>query len=100
MGYGKLHLRAAGEGVPMKFTIRDLFLVTACVALAVGWWLDRSKLAAQSESRYQRIYELTAEKHGRYPRPGELAPPWTELPYSVAPDPDSPKKQSGPDNDP
>ena len=29
----------------MKFSIRDLFLVTAIVALAVGWWLDRSRLA-------------------------------------------------------
>jgi len=25
----------------MKFTIRDLFLVTMIVALAVGWWVDR-----------------------------------------------------------
>jgi hypothetical protein len=29
----------------MKFSIRDLFLVTLIVALAVGWWVDRSKLA-------------------------------------------------------
>jgi len=28
----------------MKFTIRDLFLVTVIVALAVGWWVDRSRL--------------------------------------------------------
>lgn len=25
----------------MKFSIRDLLLVTAIVALAVAWWLDR-----------------------------------------------------------
>jgi hypothetical protein len=24
----------------MKFTIRDLFLVTVIVALVVGWWVD------------------------------------------------------------
>ena len=28
----------------MKFTIRDLLLVTMVVALALGWWLDRSRL--------------------------------------------------------
>src|SRR6266481_292820 len=25
----------------MKFSIRDLFLVTVIVALALGWWIDR-----------------------------------------------------------
>ena len=29
----------------MKFTIRDLLLVTMIVALAVGWWLDHRSLA-------------------------------------------------------
>ena len=28
----------------MKFSIRDLLLVTVIVALAVGWWVDRSWL--------------------------------------------------------
>jgi len=27
----------------MKFTLRDLFLVTVIVALAVGWWVERRK---------------------------------------------------------
>ena len=34
----------------MKFSIRDLFLVTVIVALAVGWWVDRSRL--KFEIRY------------------------------------------------
>ena len=28
----------------MKFSIRDLLLVTIIVALVLGWWLDRSRL--------------------------------------------------------
>ena len=28
----------------MKFTIRDLFLVTLIVAQAAAWWVDKSEL--------------------------------------------------------
>jgi hypothetical protein len=31
----------------MKFSLRDLFLVTMIAALTVGWWVDRSRLAAE-----------------------------------------------------
>ncbi|MCE9528685.1 MAG: hypothetical protein K8R36_21780 [Planctomycetales bacterium] len=31
----------------MKFSIRDLFLVTVIVALASGWWVDRSNVNAR-----------------------------------------------------
>jgi hypothetical protein len=31
----------------MKFTIRDLMLVTVIVALAVGWWIEKSKRVAK-----------------------------------------------------
>jgi hypothetical protein len=31
----------------MKFSIRDLLLVTVIAALAVGWWVDRSRQAAR-----------------------------------------------------
>jgi hypothetical protein len=34
-------------GFFMRFTIRDLVLVTAIVALAVGWWLDHRAAEAQ-----------------------------------------------------
>ena len=32
----------------MKFTIRDMFLVTVIVALVLGWWVDRSRLATEA----------------------------------------------------
>ena len=36
----------------MKFSIRDLLLVTVIVALVLGWWLDRTRLA-QNAGRYK-----------------------------------------------
>ena len=39
----------------MRFTIRDLFLVTMIVALAVGWWVDRRGLHQKIESQNQTI---------------------------------------------
>jgi hypothetical protein len=39
----------------MKFSIRDLFLVTVIVALGLGWWLDRSHLA--EENRHLEMRE-------------------------------------------
>ena len=34
----------------MKFSIRDLLLVTMIVALATGWFLDRQRLATLAEN--------------------------------------------------
>ena len=47
----------------MKFTIRDLFLVTAIVALAAGWWVDRARWQARyDESEKQRAkFESTLD---------------------------------------
>ena len=58
----------------MKFSIRDLLLVTMIVALALGWWLDRSRLASrereavtESES-YQALSEsLTHQLQDKNP---------------------------------
>ena len=33
-----------------RFTIRDLLWLTVVVALAVGWWLDNSRLKHQLEA--------------------------------------------------
>lgn len=32
----------------MKFSLCDLLLVTLIVALTIGWWLDRSRLAREN----------------------------------------------------
>jgi len=68
----------------MKFSIRDLLLVTVIVALAAGWWVDRSKLA-------ERIHELEPkgflEILERYEYSGAFPPP-----TSLAPAPNPPKK--------
>lgn len=34
---------------PLKFSIRDLLFVTVIVALVVGWWVDRNRLAKEIE---------------------------------------------------
>ena len=42
----------------MKFSIRDLLLATVIVALIVGWWLDRTRLAKKSTVDETRIGDL------------------------------------------
>jgi len=41
----------------MKFSIRDLIFVTVIAALAVGWWLNQSRLA-QAERMVRTREEL------------------------------------------
>jgi len=43
-----------------RFTIRDVLLATAIVALAVGWWLDRANLASNLKSVSNRLAVLEA----------------------------------------
>lgn len=48
----------------MKFSIRDLLLVTLLVALGVSWWLDHRRLATQL-AEYQRQELEAATRAGR-----------------------------------
>ena len=42
----------------MKFSIRDLFLLTMIVAFAVGWWVDRSRLAKAVDGWKERVEDV------------------------------------------
>ena len=61
------HRRGAGFLIPrppsslMKFTIRDLFLVTMIVALAVGWWLHSSQTKAELRKLRESLAETEKE---------------------------------------
>jgi hypothetical protein len=55
----------------MKFTIRDLMWLTALVALALGWWLDRSRVAADASKEISKermwrssLVEIQLINHG------------------------------------
>ena len=41
----------------LRFTIRDLFWLTAVVALSVGWWLDASE-ARKRERNLRSLVQL------------------------------------------
>lgn len=42
----------------MKFSIRDMMLVTVSVALAMGWWVDRSQLASAAGRYKESLMKL------------------------------------------
>jgi hypothetical protein len=42
-----------------RFTIRDLLFLTLVAALAIGWWIDRSRLAPIAKERI--VWEFRAE---------------------------------------
>ena len=53
----------------MKFSIRELLLVTVIMALAVGWWVDRARQADDSEGMKIEIKRLSAEVARRSKEP-------------------------------
>lgn len=40
-----------------KLTLRDLFAVVTIVALALGWWVDRSRLNSEHRAELARLRE-------------------------------------------
>jgi hypothetical protein len=47
----------------MKFSIRDLLLVTVIVALAVGWWVDRANYRGLHEENVRLSKRLEETDH-------------------------------------
>ena len=45
----------------MKFSIRDLLLVTVIVAVCAAWWVDRSRLATEIEERREAMFKRAAD---------------------------------------
>jgi hypothetical protein len=89
----------------MKFSIRDLYLVTAILALALGWWVDRAtrrELETRTADEIKRAKEdrwqvMHLEKQRVIARDGLEAQQRTieylkgRLPASQAPAPNPPK---------
>ena len=83
----------------MKFSIRDLLLVTVIVALAVGWWVDRSRVASakrefENDARsMSRFFDANRSPYaGDAERMKEYFQKYHGLPNSSAPAPNPPKK--------
>ena len=52
----------------MKFSIRDLLLVTVIVALVLGWWADRSRLATSVEELKLEKIRFVLRSHSELSR--------------------------------
>jgi hypothetical protein len=58
----------------MKFSIRDLLLVTMIVALGLGWWVDRATLGKRIRMLEKRPDLSGLERMAASPVPNAYAP--------------------------
>jgi hypothetical protein len=70
----------------MKFSVRDLLLVTVIVALAVAWRVDRRQLLAERQDAVKVTAENNALKRLLFSSPG------SRLPNSQTPSLNPPQK--------
>jgi hypothetical protein len=76
-----------------RFTIRDLFWLTVVVALAVGWWANRCRLAERLSLESLNVEMLTAERDIERKAKQEVIALYDEARREAAPKP----KVSAPD---
>ncbi|MBC7855453.1 MAG: hypothetical protein IAF94_18650 [Pirellulaceae bacterium] len=50
-----------------KFSIRDLFLVTAIVAIGLGWWADHRRAVAR-DAEWERSLQSALQHFSAYAR--------------------------------
>ena len=102
---------AVAEGsLPMRFSIRDLLLVTVIVALAAGWWIDQERqkrycgaverlLKSAEEEREQALHDrestlsltLALMKDLDVIHPGWRRTKWADIPKPIQLDTDARK---------
>jgi len=71
----------------MKFTIRDLLLVTMVVALALGWWLDRSRLDMRARRAAKDANSFRALSDSLSLQLQQLTTPVSQAPAPIPPKP-------------
>ena len=78
----------------MKFSIRDVVLVTVIVALASAWYFDRSRLVVEVEQQrerskiiaeWMRMWNLTEQAQATSIRVPNSAAPATNSPIPMTP---------------
>jgi len=82
----------------MKFSIRDLLFVTVMLALAAGWWVDRSQVASakrEFENDARSMSQFFDANRSPYAddaeRMNEYFQKYHGIPTSSAPGPNPPK---------
>ena len=78
----------------MKFSFRDLFLVTVIVALVLGWRVDKSRMVEEAERRkeHQREYKMVLEAAKLWERQqAARQAASSSVPNSSAPAPNPPR---------
>jgi hypothetical protein len=69
-----------------RFSLQTLFCLILCTGLALGWWLDRSRLARELEaSRAHWIESVVAENLKRHEAEDALKAAIEKLQSRIAP---------------
>ena len=77
----------------MRFTIRELLLLTLVAALGAAWWVDRGRLAGRIDTLTNKAYPLVEPALNRIViREEDESLLGIELPNAAAPAPNPPKK--------